>query len=182
MLRLLAAVVLTFVTFTATAQPLFRCNEGGKTVFTDKPCAGTPQAKPTPPQEPVIAPREPDGFAPPYGIWRGETQFQATEKGQRVESAHGVVPMVLNIELQGKIVGASPENGCKALGIAVPGPVKNVLYLDVSLSGCRYVGFNRRFSGTFAYYERDRSAQLSLQSIVVLGAASIFDVKATMRR
>lgn len=120
-------------------------------------------------------------YSSPYGDWRGQTQFQMTAKGQRVAEAHSVVPMTITIDPQGKVVGASPDNGCRLLGIAAPGLSSNILHLDVSFSACRYAAFNRRFSGTLALYMRDKNVQLGLNSFAI-SPAEQFDVRATMRR
>ena len=125
-------------------------------------------------------------YSTPYGTWRGQAQYQATVNGQPVQEAHVVVPLVIDVEKQGKVKGVSPENGCKLLGIAAPMSA-NLLTLDVTLSECGVPALNRRYSGTLALYQTTNSVQFSLQSFnhglaAVTKGAARFDVKATMKR
>lgn len=174
-------------------QQFYRCVVNGKTIYTDKPCDA--------PTLPIVKGASSNNagqagqpaqsieldYSTPYGIWRGQAQYQATVKGQAVREAHVVVPLIIELEQQGRVRGESPENGCKLLGVAAPYYAPNVLTLDVTLSGCRYPALNRRYSGTLALYQSSNSVQLSLQSFnmglasVVKGAAH-FDIKATMKR
>ena len=118
------------------------------------------------------------------GEWRGQAQYQATVGGVVDGVAHAVTNMVIAVEADGRVRGASTENGCRMLGIAMPYVAPTVLTLDVTLSGCQYAGLNRRFSGTLASYPKDRYVVLQLQAIQVgVGkVAGSFDVKATIRR
>ena len=178
-------------------QQFYRCTVNGKTTYTDKPC----DAPTLPGVEGVSAstsskaagqnskpPQAIDlDYTTPYGTWRGQAQYQATVKGQAVGEAHDVVSLVIQVEKQGRVRGASPENGCKLLGVAAPYFAPNVLTLDVTLSGCRYPAFNRRYSGTLALYQSSNSVQFSLQSInqglaAVTKGPAHFDIKATLRR
>jgi hypothetical protein len=127
-------------------------------------------------------------YSTPYGIWRGQAQYQGTTvKGQAMREAHVVVPLVIEVEKQGRVRGASPENGCKLLGVAAPYVAPNMLTLDVTLSECRYPALNRRYSGTLALYKSSNSVQFSLRSlnpmaaVLIVGPAN-FDIKATMKR
>ena len=177
-------------------QQFYRCVVNGKTTYTDKPCDA-----PTLPgvEGPSASTRSNDtgqagkparaielDYSTPYGIWRGQAQYQATSKGQPLREAHAVIPLVIQVEKQGRVQGASPENGCKLLGVAAPNFVRNVLTLDVTLSECRYPALNRRYSGTLALYPSSNSMQFYLQSINVasafIGNVGHFDIKATMRR
>lgn len=168
-------------------QQFYRCVVNGKTTYTDKPC-----------DAPVLPGRGSTGqnaqpektialdYTTPYGAWRGDAQYQGTVKGQPVQQAHVVVPLVIEVEKQGKVRGASPENGCKLLGVAAPMSA-NLLTLDVTLSDCGLPALNRRYSGTLALYKTTNSVQLSLQSFnhglasITKGSAR-FDIKATMKR
>lgn len=167
-------------------QSFYRCVVNGKTTYTDKPC-----------DAPVLPGRGPTGqdaqpektialdYTTPYGAWRGDAQYQGTVKGQPVQQTHAVVPLV-KVEKQGKVRGASPDNGCKLLGVAAPMSA-NLLTLDVTLSDCGLPALNRRYSGTLALYKTTNSVQLSLQSFnhglasTTKGPAR-FDIKATMKR
>jgi hypothetical protein len=118
-----------------------------------------------------------------HGEWRGQAQYQATFDRKPDPAAHVVTNLTIRVEPDGKVWGTSTENGCKLLGIGRPmSPTINVLNLDVTLSGCKYDGLNRRYSGTLAYYSTS-NVQLSLRANSVgVGKAASFDVMATMRR
>lgn len=182
----------------AAAEQFYRCVVNGKTTYTDKPCdmptlpgvdgASAPQNstgihKPGKPTKSIEL-----DYSTPYGIWRGQAQYQGTTvKGQAVREAHVVVPLVIEVEKQGRVRGASPENGCKLLGVAAPYVAPNMLTLDVTLSECRYPALNRRYSGTLALYQSSNSVQLSLRSLnhmvaVLFEGPANFDIKATMNR
>lgn len=177
-------------------EPFYRCVVNGKTIYTDKPCdvptlpgvegSSAPISSTTAGQAGKSAQSIELDYTTPYGIWRGQAQYQASEKGQLMHDAHAVLPLVLQVEKQGRVRGASPENGCKMLGVAAPYVTPNILMLDVTLSECRYPAFNQRYSGTLALYQSSNSVQFSLQSINVasafVGNVGHFDIKATMRR
>lgn len=171
-------------------QQFYRCVVNGKITYTDKPCdaptlpgaVSSNASKSNKPAQSIEL-----DYTTPYGTWRGQAQYQATLKGQAMREAHAVVPFVIQVEKQGRVLGASPANGCKLLGVAAPYVTPNVLTLDVTLSECRYPDFNRRYSGTLALYPSSNSVQLSLQSfnigLAAVGkGAAYFDIKATMRR
>jgi hypothetical protein len=118
------------------------------------------------------------------GQWVGQGQYQATVNGHIETAAHAVPNLSISIDPMGKVSGSSPENGCRFLGIAAPGAMPSILKLDVTLSGCHYAAFNRRFTGTLLYNAKERYGALSLQSISVgLGRdTASFDIRATLRR
>ena len=178
-------------------QPFYRCVVNGKTTYADKPCdaptlpgvegpsasrRGGPSGQNSQPEKTIDL-----DYSTPYGSWSGQAQYQASVKGQAVREAHVVVPLLVQVEKQGRVRGASPENGCKLLGVAAPYMAPNVLTLDVTLSECRYPALNRRYSGTLALYQSSNAAQLSLQSFniglaTLTKGAAHFDIKATMQR
>jgi len=168
-------------------ETVYRCVVNGKTTYTDKPCQ--PNSPTT--AEPSV-PKTPEktitlDYTTPYGTWRGQAQYQGTVKGRPVQEAHVVVPLVIDVEQQGKVTGTSPENGCKLLGVAAPYVASSMLSLDVTLSGCRYPDLNRRYSGLLILSQERNSVQLSLRSsnemvAVLLKGPAEFDIKATMRR
>jgi len=101
-----------------------------------------------------------------------------------MRDAHAVVPLVIQVEDQGRVRGFSAENGCTMLGLAAPS-APMALMLDVTLSECRYPHFNRRYSGSLVLSQADNQVRLSLQSSNLGGVGSrgdFFDLKATMRR
>lgn len=173
-------------------EPFYRCVVKGKITYTDKPC----DAPTLPGVEGATASASSQTGKPaqsveldyttPYGTWRGQAQYQASEKGQLLSDAHAVLPLVIQVEKQGRVRGASPENGCKMLGVARPYVTPNILMLDVTLSECRYPTFNRRYSGSLTLSQASNSVQFSLQSINVasafIGKVGYLDIKATMRR
>ncbi|MGB8856739.1 MAG: hypothetical protein WCC58_08735, partial [Burkholderiales bacterium] len=77
------------------------------------------------------------------------------------------------------------ENGCHLLGLASPTIGLSLYNIDVTLSGCNYSGFNRRYGGTLARLTKEKKAStLNLfSSQVVPGKGpSSFDIKANLRR
>lgn len=181
----LPAVCLLLVCSSAFAQ--YRCVENGKTILTDRPCSGgmSPVEQPNQAKAPTIhGDAANSAYSLPSGTWQGQVQYQATSRGETVPSAMAVVPMTIDIDAQGKIKGSSPENGCKLSGIAAPGFSAQSLNLDVTLSECRYVGFNQRFSGVITVNQAQKYALFSLigSHVVIMGNMSIFDIKGTMRR
>ena len=179
-------------------QQFYRCVVNGKTIYTDKPCdaptlpdvegSGATTRSNVSGQAGKPARAIELDYSTPYGIWRGQAQYQGTTvKGQAMPEAHVVVPLVIEVEKQGRVRGASPENGCKLLGVAAPYVAPNMLTLDVTLSECRYPALNRRYSGTLALYQSSNSVQFSLRSLnpmlaVLIEGPSNFDIKATMKR
>lgn len=175
-------------TNTHAGSTVYRCVDGGKTVLTDTPCPGSGPVVETPTVTsgsagPNRTLNVNAAYDTPYGEWRGQVQYQANEKGQRVDTAHSVVPVVLAIADDGKMSGVSKDNGCKYLGIASPGFAPTLLNLDVSLKDCAYIGLNRRYAGTLLLNPSSKVAQLSLSGFDSrLGSISSYDVKATLRR
>ncbi len=179
-------------------QQFYRCVVNGKTTYTDKPCDAPTLPGVEGPSASTSSNATGQGGKPTksieldystlYGIWRGQAQYQGTTvKGQPLREAHVVVPLVIEVEKQGRVRGASPENGCKLLGVAAPYVAPNMLTLDVTLSECRYPGLNRRYSGTLALYQSSNSVQFALRSLnpmvaVLIVGPSNFDIKATMKR
>jgi hypothetical protein len=164
----------------------YRCTENGKTIFTDKPCAITAEAIQTlPGQQPkkFIGDSANSAYASPTGAWRGQVQYQAT-LGTTVDSeAHAVIPITIEIDPQGKVTGFSPENNCKIKGIAAPGMMPNIVKLDVTLSDCRYAGFNRRMTGNLSVYQAEKHAQFSLAGYEMhKRPAGTYEIKGTLRR
>jgi hypothetical protein len=51
------------------------------------------------------------------GDWPGQTQFQGAQNAVVFEEAHSVVPLILTFSADGKVSGASAENGCALLGL-----------------------------------------------------------------
>jgi hypothetical protein len=195
---LLSGLLLGVVSVSPVAadQQFYRCIVNGKTTYTDKPCdaptlpgvngpSASTSSNATGQTGKSAKSIELD-YSTPYGIWRGQAQYQASSKGQPLPEAHAVIPLVIEVEKHGRVRGASPDNGCKLLGVAAPYVAPNMLTLDVTLSECRYPALNRRYSGMLALYQSSNSVQFSLQSTNIAsaftGKVAHFDIKATMRR
>lgn len=201
-LKLVSCAVILYSIFSLTPavaeQQFYRCVVNGKTTYTDKSCdaptlpgvEGSSASTSSNASGQVGKPAKSIelDYSTPYGIWRGQAQYQGTTlKGQAMPEAHVVVPLVIEVEKQGRVRGASPENGCKLLGVAAPYVAPNMLTLDVTLSECRYPALNRRYSGTLVLYQSGNSVQFSLRSLnpmvaVLIAGPSNFDIKATMKR
>lgn len=163
----------------------YRCVENGKTLFTDKPCASNEAAIPPHGNSPkVIGDSANSAYSSGYGDWRGQVQYQATFKGQAVSEAHAVVQTTLSIDPQGKILGSSPENGCKMKGIASPGIGQTILNLDITLTGCTFSKLNRRLTGTLALYPAEKRTQFWIYAhpVDLLNPGWSYDIKGTLRR
>jgi hypothetical protein len=184
----LVIVVAGFELPASAVTPIYRCTQNGQTVLTDKPCEGN-----------ITAPTSETSGAPPSGTvgnqvltapsvvgdWRGQTQYQGSENGQHMEDSHTVVPLVLTFTADGKVSGASPKNGCTLLGLWSPGVTPRLFPLDITLKGCRFAGFNRRYSGNLIATFPENLAQFSLQAYTVpIPGQPIrrYDVGATLRR
>ncbi|WP_234085952.1 DUF4124 domain-containing protein [Azonexus sp. R2A61] len=163
----------------------YRCVENGKTLFTDKPCTTLESAAPPRGSSPkIIGDPANSAYSSAYGDWRGQIQYQASFKGQPVSEAHAVVQTTISIDPQGKILGSSPENGCRMKGIASPSLAANVLQLDVTLSGCNFSRLNRRLTGTLALFPKDKRTQFWVYAHPVdfLNPGWSYDLKGTLRR
>jgi hypothetical protein len=93
--------------------------------------------------------------------------------------------LVLTFSADGKVSGASADNGCTLLGLRTPGVTPRLFTLDVTLSDCRYAGLNRRYSGTVITAQIDQSVQFTLMVYTVpIPGVPIrrYDVEATLRR
>jgi hypothetical protein len=177
----LSAVVLMIMGSLAWAKtPIYRCIKDGQTVLTDTPCDTTATATSS-----EAAGNQASAPESVVGQWRGQTQFQGAENGRELEEAHSVVPLVLTFSADGKVSGASPDNGCTLLGQWTPGVTPQLFTLDVTLSDCHYAGLNRRYSGTMSTGQIDQSAQLALAAITVPipgQNARRYDIGTTLRR
>lgn len=171
----------------AAAQTIYRCERDGKITFTDYPCAQPMIQESGPgaskPDSPVAQAIVGGGYEKPYGPWRGQAQYQVTNTRLNPASTHFVVPLIIQVADDGKVEGASPENGCRMLGIASPGLTPKILNLDVTVSGCTAKDLNQRYRGSLVLNTSDRSARLALNAQRIgLGVALIADIKGTMRR
>lgn len=179
------AFVLLGLLLSPIAMAQYRCIENGKTLFTDKPCvSGDTPNLPQGNSPKVIGDSANSAYSTGYGDWRGQVQYQATFKGQPLPEAHAVVQTTLSIDPQGKILGSSPENGCKIKGIASPGIGQTILNLDITLTSCAFSKLNRRLTGTLALYPAEKRAQFWIYAhpVDLLNPGWSYDIKGTMRR
>lgn len=187
MMKNLVATIVIAVGFScATANAQYRCVENGRTILTDRPCSSEQaqgNAQPDGRQRNVIGDAANSAYATTTGGWRGQAQYQATRAGVVSQEAHTVVQLTMEIDPQERVIGSSPDNGCKLKGLAT-GFMATVATLDVTFSGCTYAGFNRRMSGTLSVYSAQKQAQLVLTGVSVgIGkVAESFDIRATLRR
>jgi hypothetical protein len=176
----LLMVIAAFALPVSAKSPIYRCVKDGQTVLTDKPCEDT-----TPEPSSGAAGTPSQASESVVGQWRGQAQFQGAQNGQLIEEAHNVVPLVLTLSVDGKVSGTSPDNGCELLGLWAPGSTPRLFSLDVTLSGGRYTGFNRRYTGTLIATFPENSAQIALQAdtLPIPGIpVRRYDVGATLRR
>jgi hypothetical protein len=187
-LGFLVVVLVVLASRASATSPIYRCTKDGQTVLTDRPCEGdtpAPVSGATGAAPSGTVGNQVSAASSVVGEWRGQTQYQASESGQQIGEAHTVVPLVLTFCADGKVSGASSDNGCEWLGVWSPGSTPRLFSLDVSLSGCRYAGFNRRFSGNLIATFPERSAQLTMQGFDVFHGGQtprMYDIKATLRR
>jgi hypothetical protein len=122
-------------------------------------------------------------YSSPYGEWRGQTQYQAFIGTASDPAGHIVTNLTIKIDRQGKVVGTSTENGCRVLGLAAPSFAPAMVTLNVTLSDCKYEGYNRTYTGSLSVYSKDLYAKFSLQAVEISsGKAGTYNITATMRR
>jgi hypothetical protein len=157
-----AAVVLLGLSLHATvhaAKTIYRCENDGHITLTDKPCDG---ANPANASNGTTIPSSSGPST--VGTWNGQLQYSGTEAGEMIPAAHTVVPLTLEFTADGKVTGASPDNGCNWLGVWSQGGkgIERMITLDVALTSCKYSGLDRRYTGTFLLAVPDSSGQVSL--------------------
>lgn len=162
---------------------VYKCMKNGQLTLTDKPCDGS---NVTAPESNINVP----GIVPssknpsPVGSWAGEIQYQEAQNGKVVQAAHSVALLKAELTADGRVTGLSDSNGCKWLGVWSDGG-QTLIWIDVTLSGCAYVDFNRRYHGSFILARPDNSGQITGQSLGVAFSSDVgkaFDIKGTLRR
>jgi hypothetical protein len=170
------------------AKTIYKCTKNGQVTLTDKPCDGaTSDSSPSSAVPQSGATTIASSSTPsPVGEWSGQQQYHGVENGEAMLSAHTVVLGTLEFTADGKVSGSSAENGCTVLGVWSQGTPASIVWLDVTLDGCRYVSLNRRYHGSFLLARPDSSGDLNVQAIENphLGQmkARMFDIKGTLRR
>lgn len=178
-LPVLLAVFSFLTSIPAYAQ--YRCEENGRVTFADRPCANQ-QAEPLrTPGIKVIGDAGNAAYATNDGTWRGQVQFMAKSGTTVVSEAHAVVPLVIEIDPQGKVSGTG--NGCTLKGIAAPSPMESITTVDVTVKGCSYPGYNRQMSGRLAIYRAKKYVDFNLVSYdLQRRPPGYYEIKGTLRR
>jgi hypothetical protein len=169
---------------TVAGTTVYKCVKDGQITLTDKPCpsekgntdSSTGQSTTT------VVPSSKDPS--PVGKWSGQIQYQEASNGQTVQAAHSVALLTAEFTADGKVMGSSPENGCRLLGVWSAGG-QTLNWIDLTLSNCNYPELNRRYHGSLILARPDSSGNLQVQSIGISfskDTAKVFDVKGTLRR
>lgn len=179
--------LLTLMGISTVAMAQHRCVENGKTVFTDRPCSTDIPSDEPPPRgnaPKIVGDAGNSAYSSPFGTWRGQIQYQANGSGGINQEAMAVVAMTMDIDTKGRVMGSSPENGCRFRGIASPGNIPTSIALDVTFAGCNFSGYNRRLFGTLSVNPAQKYAQFSLNGryLSPLALMNFFDIKGTLRR
>lgn len=184
-MRYICLLVLLALSTSVTAQ--YRCQENGKTVLTDRPCPTDTPSTGQPPRgnaPKIIGDAGNAAYSSPFGTWRGQIQYQVNGAGGINQDAMAVVAMTMDIDTKGRVMGSSPENGCRIRGIASPGNIPTSIALDLTFAGCNFNGYNRRLFGSLLVNPTQKYAQFSLHGshLSPLASMSFFDIKGTLRR
>jgi hypothetical protein len=141
------------------AKTIYRCEKDGHITLTDKPCDGSKESASNTGTT-ISSASNPSTV----GVWSGQLQYSGTEAGGMIVAAHAVVPLTLEFTADGKVSGTSSDNGCNWLGVWSQGGkgLERMITLDVSLTNCRFTGFDRRYGGTFLLAAPDSSGQVNL--------------------
>lgn len=186
-LAVVVALTAAVISTPAKAQAIYRCEQGDKVTYTDAPCekpliqqVGGATATSPPRKQTVVG----GGYTNPYGPWSGQAQFQIMNANVlKSEGNHFIAFLDIMIGEDGKVTGASAENGCRMLGLASPGITPTMLNLDVAISNCPAQLFNRRYHGTLIMSAKNRTAQLNVRALQIgIGQAVTADIKATLAR
>ena len=141
------------------AKTLYRCEKDGQVTLTDQPCEKSAAA------DSITGTTIPSLSNPStVGNWSGQLQYSGTQAGEMITEAHTVVPLKLDFTPDGKVSGASLDNGCNWVGVWSQGGkgLERLITLDVALTGCHFPGPGRRYSGTFMLSIPDSAGQVSL--------------------
>ena len=150
----LAAAVVMVVFALPSHAGVRKCTEpGGRVVFQDTHCA------------PAAAPAEPAAALPPaaaadgpskgeaerrdlgaHGAWRGAAQFRYVNGAPLDAGAEADIELALLPD--GRVQGGAVAVGCRLDGVhASQRRAKNLVAVDIHISGCRDARFNARYAG-----------------------------------
>lgn len=154
-----------------------KCTDAaGRVVYQDAHCDAAPSlapaAKPAVSVE-VRASDKPKGHAEPrreappaQGAWRGAAQFRYVSGAPLDASADADIELALLPD--GRLAGGAVGAGCRLDGVHAPQQrVKNVVAVDVTISGCRDARFNARYAGHLDATHAARS-RLRLHAITAI--------------
>lgn len=153
------------LTATALALPcqagVRKCTDAaGRVVYQDAHCGAVPtpaapatSVKPAvsldvrPTGKPQAAAETRREAAPPaQGAWRGAAQFRYVSGAPLDASADAEIELALLPD--GRLEGGAIGAGCRLDGVHTPQQrLKNVVAVDITISGCRDARFNARYAG-----------------------------------
>ena len=110
------------------AAQVYKCTQNGEILLTDKPCHSTaPPSTAAPESSAAMA-----SSSAAIVYWSGQVQYHGSENGQTMPAAQSVVQVALKLTKDGKITGASPDNGCRFLAPGRSNPVNFALFTSIS--------------------------------------------------
>lgn len=126
-------------------------------VSVDVRASGRPQGATEPRREPA---------PPAQGAWRGAAQFRYVSGAPLDASADADIELALLPD--GRLEGGAAGAGCRLAGVHAPQQrLKNVVAVDITISGCRDGRFNARYAGQLDATNPARS-RLSLHAITAV--------------
>jgi hypothetical protein len=188
-LHLMPIAILMAVTgLPSTAAAANRCTDAqGRVTFQDAPCPDAGNAAPPvgrPGTGTAAQPTAADGYANARGSWRGPAQLHVVEGATRDLGAHRVVPMVIELGVDGKVQGVIPEAGCKLSGLTSTFVNATSASVDVTLTGCQDARFNTRMRGHLFVHSGPKEARLNLRAHSMLPTRAMrqLSLDAVLRR
>jgi Domain of unknown function (DUF4124) len=183
------AFLMALAALPTSAEAANRCTDAqGRITFQDAPCPGAGSAEATagragpggPPAQPAVA----NGYASARGTWRGPAQLHVVEGSTRDLEAHRVVPMVIELGVDGKVQGVIPDAGCKLSGLTSTFVSATNATVDVTLTGCQDRRFNTRMQGHVFVHTGSKEARLNLNANSLLPNRTVrqLSVQAVLRR
>jgi hypothetical protein len=169
------------------AKTIYKCTKDGHVTLSDMPCDGSTSAdNPSAAPQSAASTIQSSSNSSPIGKWTGQEQYHGVENGEALADAHTIVPGTIEFAAGGKVSGSSPENGCSLSGVWSHGTPATIIWIDVTLHGCRYAGLNRRYHGSFLLGKPDSSGELSVHATANPHPgqvkARMFDIQGTLRR
>lgn len=155
-----------------------KCTDAaGRVVYQDAHCDAAPSS--ASPAKPAVsvdvrASDKPKGAAearrepapPAQGAWRGAAQFRYVSGAPLDASADAEIELALLPD--GRLEGGAVGAGCRLDGVHAPQErVKNVVAVDITISGCRDARFNARYAGQLDATNPARS-RLRLHAITAI--------------